>query len=84
MKINTFKLPRGILNLFSVGMKGIVKIDEEHSYRSDKIIKDVYGLRDEVKDFYLNNFNNTSNIRIDSNSDYIIISDKLIDNFGVL
>lgn len=84
MKVNMFRLPKGILDLFATDSEGLMIVDENQSHRSDRIIKDVYGVSDIVKDAYLNNFNNTSNLRITANSRYIIIADKLIEDFGAM
>ena len=81
MMLKPFKVPRGVANIFMIGCVTVKKINEEYSYRPDKIL-DYYGMKSIGKEMVNNHLSNTSPISCKSGDEYFI-TDALFNAYFV-
>ena len=79
--LNPLKIPRGVANILMLGNVSSININENLSYRPDKVL-DSYGMKSMLKEIVNNYVSNTSPISCQNGTEYII-TDSLFNAYFV-
>lgn len=81
MMLKPLKVPRGVANIFMIGCVDVKKINEEFSYRPDKILNK-YGMKSIGKEMVNNHLTNLSPISCTTGKEYFV-TDALFNAYFV-
>lgn len=81
--LKAMKLPRGVVNVLSIGLTSEIEVDERYSHRPDHILEDI-GIPSMSHELFNNSISNTSPISMEKGDDYIVANHMCKNYFGAL